>query len=151
MRHVDAAWLEHALDPLHQLVRLMHECGNPPAPHAIGCVRSDDCVEIDIVQIRLDRGDVADATLAPARLEDIQKPSRSIDGDDTTGRADDVCQIQRSVARPASEIENRLSQSEPGTLPRVEHARTPHRVLHAEPAHFLVVSPEQVVAVAAQR
>jgi len=81
-----------------------------------------------------------------ARLENVEKPARSVDGDHAAGRAHELGQVERRVARPAADVENRLAAVESGALPRTVGSRAPNGVLESESFDFLVMRAEDVVA-----
>lgn len=86
-------------------------------------------------------GDVADTALATGRTERAQETVGLVDGHDAAGRADQFGNIERSVARPAPDIQHGLTRADPGGPPGVKRTLPPCAVLQAEAFDFFIVRP----------
>src|ERR1051325_6722488 len=78
------------------------------------------------------------------RLEMTDKPRGNINGADLAPRPNARCQIEAGVARPATDIEQFLSRTETGALPRVRRVSGPQLMLEAQPDQFVLVRAEHV-------
>src|SRR4029077_1533801 len=115
---------------------MLEKAEDPSHP---GAVRGEARQLIGI-EVKLVCGDV----LARRRLYGIEVALGLIDGDDAPVRADDIRQVERGVARTASDVEKCLAHSEAAAAPGVERARSPDAMLQPEARQLFVMGTEDV-------
>jgi hypothetical protein len=98
--------------------------------------------------VLLARLDVAEAEAAGAVLQHVEEAAGPLEGEDASGGADDLGEVGGGEARAGADVEDALAGADAGAAEGVEHLRPPDAVLEAEPRHFFVVGPEDVVAFA---
>src|SRR4051812_29189931 len=81
-----------------------------------------------------------------ALLEDVEKTTGPIDGEHAPRGPNDIREVERRVARPATDVDDGLAAGKSRPLPGVVRLRAPHGVLQAESIDLVVMSAEDVVA-----
>lgn len=119
---------------------LPDERQHPPAPGAVDVRRQ--AVQIEVGQMR---GELREAEALAFPIEDVEKPARSLDGEDMAGVADDPGEIQSRIAGPGSDVDQSLACRETCAPPGIDRSGLPDPVLDTEPCHFLVMRPENVL------
>src|SRR5262249_14757656 len=98
-------------------------------------------------QIELPRCQLFQSTLTSHGLQCFEEAGRPVERQDLSPGTNELSQIDRSVARATSNVEQPLPNREAGPLPRVKRPRPPDDVLQAQSNNLIVTGAQDVVAI----
>jgi hypothetical protein len=93
------------------------------------------------------RLNVAERMRANPPAKRIYEIAGAFQCDDLARRPNNLRKIDSGVSGTCADIQDAFASGDASPFPTIQHNRTPHVMLHAEPENFFLVRPENVIAI----
>ncbi len=127
---------------LNYEVRIGDKAKNPSAPREI--VRTSGQIVLD--QVELVNIDIRKRLRSDDVLDRVDKITRALDCDHSSAWSNDFGKIDSRITGTGADIEHAVSRSNSRLFPAIQNYRAPGEMLHSQPLQFLLVRPENVIA-----